>query len=266
MKIEALYKTIWLYRGFVFGSVGREFQIKYQNSLLGAAWNVINPLAMIFIYTVIFSQVMEAKLPNVEHSFAYGTYLCAGVLIWGLFSEIVSRGQNVFIDNSSLLKKINFPRLCLPLIMVLAALLNFSIVFLIFVGFLVLNDCFPGLVFVGIFPVIFVAVIFAIGLGISLGVLNVFFRDVGGFFGVFIQFWFWLTPIVYPSSVLPEKYQWIAFINPMSSVVASSQSIFVNGVWPNWISLLPTFALGVIMVFIGLKLFRKHAGEMVDEL
>ena len=83
--------SVWRYRGFVLGSVKREFQSKYRNSLLGAAWTVINPLAMILVYTVIFAEIMRAKLPGVENTFGYSIYLCAGVLTWGLFAEITGR-------------------------------------------------------------------------------------------------------------------------------------------------------------------------------
>ena len=83
----SMVKSLWAYRGFILGSVKREFQSKYRNSMLGAAWTVINPLAMIFIYTVIFSQVMKARLPGVDSTFAYSVYLCAGVLTWGLFAR-----------------------------------------------------------------------------------------------------------------------------------------------------------------------------------
>ncbi|WP_291371604.1 ABC transporter permease, partial [Acinetobacter sp. UBA5934] len=114
-------KPLWGYRGFIYGSVKREFQSKYRNSLLGGAWTFLNPLAMIVVYTVIFSQVMKAKLPGIESGFAYSIYLCAGVLTWGLFAEIVGRGQNIFLENANLLKKISFPRMCLPIITVLNA-------------------------------------------------------------------------------------------------------------------------------------------------
>jgi hypothetical protein len=133
----SMVKALWAYRGFVLGSVKREFQSKYRNSLLGAAWTVINPLAMIVVYTVIFSQVMKAKLPGMDSSFGYSIYLCAGSLTWGLFAEIVSRGQNIFIDNANLLKKISFPRMTLPIIAVLNALVNFAIIFGLFLAFLV---------------------------------------------------------------------------------------------------------------------------------
>ena len=124
-----LLKPLWAYRGFILGSVKREFQSKYRNSLLGASWTVINPLAMIVVYTVIFSQIMRAKLPGVDSTFAYSIYLCAGVLTWGLFAEITGRAQNTFLENANLLKKLSFPRLCLPAMVVAnaAKLFPFSI-------------------------------------------------------------------------------------------------------------------------------------------
>ena len=113
-----MLKSLWAYRGFILGSVKREFQLKYRNSLLGAAWTVLNPLAMIVVYTVIFSEVMRARLPGVGGTYAYSIYLCAGILTWGLFAEIVGRCQTMFIENANLLKKISFPRMCLPVIIV----------------------------------------------------------------------------------------------------------------------------------------------------
>ena len=95
------------FRGFILGSVKREFQSKYRNLILGAAWSVLNPLAMIVVYTVIFSQVMRAKLPGIQSTFAYSIYLCAGVLTWGLFAEITGRCQNVFLEQANLIKKVH---------------------------------------------------------------------------------------------------------------------------------------------------------------
>ena len=167
--------AIWAYRGFLLGSVRREFESRYRNSLLGAAWTVINPLTMIVVYTVIFSRIMQAKLPGVDSAFGYSIYLCVGVLTWGLFTEIVSRLQSVFLENANLLKKISFPRLCLPVIVVLNALVNFTIIFSLFVAFLILTGNFPGLPFVAIVPVLAIQVLFSVGLGVTVGVLNVFF-------------------------------------------------------------------------------------------
>ena len=259
-------KALWAYRGFIVGSVRREFQSKYRNSLLGAAWTVLNPLAMIVVYTVIFAQVMRARLPGIDSAFAYSIYLCAGVLTWGLFAEITGRAQNMFLENANLIKKLNFPRLCLPVTVVANAGLNFAIVFGLFTAFLIISGNFPGWVYLALIPVLTIQVIFAIGLGITLGVLNVFFRDVGQFFSIFLQFWFWLTPIVYPATILPERLQPLMLLNPMARLTGAYQTILVNGQWPNWYSLWPVVALSLVLCVIGMRLYRGHAGEMVDEL
>jgi len=262
----SMLRAIWTYRGFIRGSVQREFQVKYRNSLLGAAWNIINPLAMIVVYTVIFAQVMRAKLPGVDSTFAYSIYLCAGVLTWGLFAEMVGRCQTMFLDNANLLKKISFPRITLPIIVVANAGLNFVIVFGLFLAFLVVSGNFPGWVVLAVLPVLVLQIALAMGLGMVLGVLNVFFRDVGHFFGIFIQFWFWLTPIVYPANILPERIMPLMALNPMASLVAAYQGIWVNQQWPQWASLLPTALLAASLCLLGLHLFKKNVGEMVDEL
>ena len=262
----SMVRALWAYRAFIIGSVQREFQSKYRNSLLGAAWTVINPLAMIVVYTVIFAQVMRAKLPGIDSTFAYSIYLCAGVLTWGLFAEIIGRAQNMFLDHANLLKKLSFPRLCLPVTVVANASLNFAIVFALFTMFLVITGNFPGWAYLGLLPVLAIQIAFAIGLGISLGVLNVFFRDVGQFFGIFLQFWFWLTPIVYPASILPESMRPMMAYNPMATLTAAYQTILVTGHWPNWQTLWPVALLSLLLCATGFRLFKTHAGELVDEL
>jgi lipopolysaccharide transport system permease protein len=264
--LERHIGNVWAYRGFVLGSVKREYQSKYRNSLLGAAWMVINPLSMILIYTVIFSQVMRARLPGVESAFSYSIYLCAGLLTWGMFAEISGRAQNIFLEHANLLKKLNFPRLCLPLIVVINAVLNFRIVFGIFSLFLLVSGNFPGWTFLGVFPLLLILVLFSTGLGFSLGVLNVFFRDVGQFYSVFVSFWFWLTPIIYPVDILPEYIRPWLVLNPMASLIASFQTILVMGQWPNWLALWPITLLSLFLCVFGYKLFRHHSGEMVDEI
>jgi lipopolysaccharide transport system permease protein len=261
-----MVRAIWSYRGFIFGSVKREFQSRYRNSLLGAAWTVLNPLAMIVVYTVIFSQVMRARLPGIDSQFAYSIYLCAGVLTWGLFAEITGRAQNVFIEHANLIKKISFPRICLPVIVVLNAGVNFAIIFGLFLAFLIFSGNFPGIAFAAVVPVLAIQILFSIGLGMVIGVLNVFFRDVGQFFGVLLQFWFWFTPVVYTASILPQWVQGYLRWNPMTPVIGAYQDILVHSTWPNWNSLLFPAVIGLLLCIFGMRLFRKRAGEMVDEL
>lgn len=259
-------RAVWNYRGFVIGSVKREFQTRYRNSLLGAAWTVLNPLSMIIVYTVIFSQLMRARLPGVDNNLAYSIYLCAGVLAWGFFAEVINRSQSVFLENANLIKKLSFPRICLPLIVVINAGINFAIILSIFMIFLLVTDNFPGWALLAVIPVLLIQITFSIGLGIILGVLNVFFRDVGQFMGILLQFWFWFTPIVYPLTVLPERVKPFIDANPMAPLIAAYQGVFVYGLWPVWSTLLPPLLIAVALCVFAMRLFRKRAGEMVDEL
>ena len=261
-----MVKNLWNYRAFIIGSIGREFQLKYRNSLFGIIWAILSPLAMIMVYMVVFSKVMNARLSGVDGTFSYGIYLCSGVLVWNFFSEIISRSQSVFLDNANILKKLAFPRLCLPVVVVGSAFVNFLIIFSLFSIFLLLTDSFPGVVYLGVLPLIALIILFAIGLGIILGVLNVFFRDVGHFFGIFLQFWFWLTPVVYPISIVPDRFRALIAWNPMAPMIEGFQAIFVQGQWPNWQSLWFPTLLSLLLCIFGLKLFRQHSGDMVDEL
>jgi len=266
MISAASMKTVWNFRGFIIGSVQRDFQLRYRGTMLGIAWTVLQPLAMILIYTVIFSQVMKAKLPDVVGDYVYSIYLCAGVITWGLFAEIIKQSQSVFLDNANLLKKLNFPRLTLPITVVASAMLNFAIVFGLFLVFLLLTGNLPGVAFLAVVPLLVVQLLFSVSLGVTLGVLNVFFRDVGQLSNLMLQFWFWATPIVYPSTILPEWLRPWMNLNPMATLMAGYQGIFVNGQWPNWpgLSLLALVAMGLALY--ALWLFRRHAGEIVDEL
>ena len=124
----------------------------------------------------------------------------------------------------------------------------------------------PGWVILAVIPLLILQVLFAIGVGISLGVLNVFFRDVGQFFALFLSFWFWFTPIVYPVSVLPESVLSLMRYNPMARVIEGYQQVLLHASMPNWYSLWPVALLTALLCVYGLWQFRRHVGEMVDEL
>lgn len=261
-----MLQKIVQYRQFIVSCIVREFQTRYQQSLLGAAWAVVNPLAMIIVYTVIFSQVMKAKLPGIDNAFGYSIFLCAGTLAWGLFTEITSRCITVFLDNANTIKKLNFPRICLPITVVGTAIINFSIIFGLFLLFLLVTGNFPGIIIIAVIPLLVVLILFSIGLGVSLGVLNVFFRDVGQLMGIVLQFWFWATPVVYPSSILPQWSLRFLALNPMMQLIQGMQTIFVEKRWPDIGGLAAVAVLAVGLCLLALRLYHNHVGEMVDEL
>jgi lipopolysaccharide transport system permease protein len=261
-----LLDALWRYRGFILGSVKREFQSRYRNSLLGAAWTVLQPLALIVVYTAIFTNIMRARLPGIDSAYAYSIFLCSGVLTWGLFAEILMRGQGVFLANGNMIKKLNFPRICLPAIAVLGALVNFTITFALFIAFLLLVGSFPGWIALYAVPLLLIQIAFATGLGIIAGVLNVFFRDVGQFLAIVLQFWFWLTPIVYALGTLSTGVRALVRFNPMTPLAQGYQDIFVYRRGPDWSGIWPVAIAAMMLCVIGLWLFRRRVDEMVDEL
>jgi lipopolysaccharide transport system permease protein len=259
-------RAVWHYRGFVWGMVSREFRARYLQSLFGSAWAVVTPAAIIAIYTVIFSQVMQARLPGAEDTFAYSVYLCAGVLPWIYLTEVLTRSLTVFIDNAMLLKKVSFPRITLPVILLLGSTVNFAIIFTIFLVVLVATGRFPGPVVVAMLPLLVIQQAFAMGCGVLLGVLNVFFRDVAQVMGVAIQFWFWLTPIVYSAAILSDRTRALLAWNPMTKLVGAYQQIFLTGTWPAWSDFRWHALAAAVLMGIGIAAFDRLSGEMVDEL
>jgi lipopolysaccharide transport system permease protein len=264
--ISARFSALWQYRSFVFSMVKREFRGRYLGSLLGSLWSILNPIAMIFIYTVIFSQVMRARLVSSNDTWAYGVFLCSGLLTWNYFSELLLRCQTMFIEQAGLLKKVNFPRITLPVIILFSSTINFVIIFGIFLLFLLVTGRFPGLSLFGILPLLLIQQTFALGLGALLGTMNVFFRDIGHLVGIAVQFWFWLTPIIYPITILPERIQQLIMLNPMTQVVMSYQQILLYNRWPNWENLQIHIVGALLILGIGFSVFQRLSGELVDEL
>lgn len=261
-----MIKGIWEFRHFIVGLVKKDFKSRYMNSLLGSLWAVINPLAMIIVYTVIFSEIMMAKIPGVDDKLAYSIYLCAGILTWQFFLETTSRMNNMFIDFGNILKKANFPRSTLPASVVLSSAVNFMIVFAIYLIFLLITNHFPWESILSIIPVLIIMQMYAVGIGMIVAVLNVFFRDIGQLIGVVLQFLFWLTPIVYTIEIIPKEFKWIFEYNFMFPLISTIQNIFLYNTTPDWVTLLPSLIISALLMIIGFIIYKKLESEMVDEL
>jgi lipopolysaccharide transport system permease protein len=258
--------ALWAYRGFILGMVARDFRGRYLGSVLGAAWVVLSPLSTIVILTVVFSQIMQARLPGTKDPLGYGLYLCTGLLPWGYLVEVLTRGQGIFLEQANLLKKVSFPRVTLPVYVFMSATVNFAIVWGLFLAFLLVTGRWPGWVLLAMLPLLLLQQVLAVGLGVFLGVMNVYFRDVAQVVGVLLQFWFWLTPIVYPLSVVPEWARDLIALNPATSLFAAYQGIVVEHRWPVWGALWPVVAVGMVSALVADVVFRRLSRSMVDEL
>jgi len=258
--------AVWRYRYFIFSSIKNDLRSRFIRSKLGGLWMIINPLAQVLIYALILSEVLGAKLPGIDNKYAYALYLMAGVLGWTLFAETISRCLGLFIDSGNLMKKMAFPRICLPLIAAGTMLVNNVLLLAaIFAVFAALGHYPDGQV-LWLPVLICVTLLLAMGVGLILGVLNVFMRDVGQVVPVVLQALFWKTPIVYNLNILPEGYQRWFKLNPLYPLVSSYQNVLVFGKSPLWGELGWLALATVFMLFVALVLFRRASPEMVDVL
>ncbi|UYL08294.1 ABC transporter permease [Bdellovibrio sp. SKB1291214] len=258
-------KDIYKFRHFILNGVKRDFQVRYKRSILGVLWIFIQPLAMISIYTLIFSQLARVKIPNNDSMFGYSMFLCSGLLTWNFLVETITRSQSVYIDNANLIKKAALPKICFPVSATLTSLVNLIIVLSLFFLFLIITGNFPIHTFIYFPLVLLVHVLFSFSVGNILGVLNVFFRDVSQMMTVFIQVWFWGTPIVYMIDSLPPRLRFFVGLNPATFFAQSYQSIVLDGSI-NFQSFGIVTAVSLILCLFSLRLLRKHGAAMADEL
>ena len=261
-----MLKAVWNYRQFILATIRNDFRGRFARSSLGAMWFILHPLAQATIFALVLSEVLGAKLPNHSSSSAYAIYLMAGMAAWGLFSELVTRSCSIFIDYSGSLKKIAFPRLSLPIVVLGSALVNHILLLAaILVVFLFFGHL-PGNAWLAI-PIGIVCICsLGFGIGLILGVFNVFSRDVGQVLGVVMQIWFWVTPVVYTANVIPARFTWITELNPMVNVVAIYQNALLYNKWPDLSKLTTPFAVGIFLMVVAYALFRRASPELVDAL
>lgn len=264
--MKKLFFAVWSYRFFIISSIITEFRARFVRSKFGGLWMVLHPLALVLIYALILSQVMTAKLPGVATQYAYPIYILSGMVGWTLFSEILGKSLTVFIDNGNLLKKISFPKLALPLITVGSAFINFLLLFvMIFFVFGFLGHIpYHALYWIPILIVITISL--ALGIGLFFGILNVFIRDIGQVMSIILQFWFWLTPIVYMTSIIPEKYQAILMLNPMSGIIMGYQNVLLYDKLPDYKLLIYPSVFAFVSLMLAIIIFKKANEDMADVL
>ena len=261
-----MFRSLWQYRQFVFSSVQNELRSRFARSKLGGLWMIMNPLFQVAIYALILSNILQSKLPETNDKYAYPVYLMAGLLGWSLFSEIISRSTTLFIDNGNLMKKMNFPRVSLPSILVSSCLLNNVLFFIALLAIFVLIGHPLSLAMLGLIPLTLILIIFALGLGLIISIFNVFLRDINQIMPMLLQVWFWFTPIVYPDKIIPAQFRYLLNFNPMYPIINAYHQILVYNQLPSLAHVMPVISISLILLGLGFFLFRQASSEMVDVL
>ncbi|MCB2155555.1 ABC transporter permease [bacterium] len=253
-------------RSILWLLVRREFQTRYAGSTLGILWNVIHPIVMIAIYIIVFSNIMRHGIEG-GSKLGYAIHLTSGIIPWFLFSEVLGRCTTTLVDNAGFLKKMAIPEEVLHVSILVNSVIIHTISMSALIALLIVTGNSPGPEVIYAFPVMYGLGALAMGVGMLLSVMHLAMRDVGQLVTVALQFLFWLTPIVYFVSILPERLRILPRLNPAMSYVSLIQRLFGS---PDPAFQNDSYIVIVVLPFaailIGLSFLRRHRSDILDEL
>ena len=258
--INAL-KSVIAHRGLIATFAARDLKIHYAQTLLGILWSLIRPLTGLLIYSVFFGGLLNVDTGTIP----YPLFAFSGLICWYYFAHLVGTGGTSLLASQDIVKKINFPKLILPLSKALGGLVEFTISFAVLLGLMIYWGYVPGpkILFL---PLIVLLNIFAgLSIGIWLSALTVRYRDFQQIIPYLINFGIFLTPVFYPISLIPSEFQFIIFLNPMAGVVELMRWALLDGAVPN-ISFAYGFVLSACLMISGLYYFVKTEGRIADVL
>jgi ABC-type polysaccharide/polyol phosphate export permease len=267
-------------RGLLINLTLREVRGKYKRTLLGQGWSLLNPVATLLIYTLVFGFVLRVPVPVGADSGlqVFVLYLACALLPWNFFNNAVSSGMGSLIANANLLRKVFFWRPTLVVATVLSWNVTFAIELLVLLAALLLFGSMPLLWIPLLVVVVVLLTVFALGIALLLSVMNVYFRDTQHFVNIGMQLWFYATPIVYPYSLIQDQaarmrasgngfpLETIYRLNPLERFVSVFRSMLYDNVAPYWGDLLFCLAAAAVSLAIGITVFNRSQHRLVEEL
>jgi lipopolysaccharide transport system permease protein len=256
------FHELWEYKGLFFFLVRRDIKLRFQQTVIGFLWIILQPLIQLLIFYVIFG--ILAHIPT--NGVPYPLFFLSGFVVWQFFTQVVNNSAMSLVGNISVIIKSYFPRLALPLSTVAGALVDFGISFLVLMVFLLINGGYPITLRYLLLPVLLVlTIIFSSGVGLLFGAMMVVFRDMKNLLNFIIMIWMYATPIIYPVSLVPERYQFLLYLNPMTSLVEAYRWVFLNqSGLPHYKYLLVSLGAGIVIWFGGAIAFRAMENKIAD--
>jgi len=256
-------RDLWVYRELVFFMIWRDIKVRYKQTLLGAAWAVIQPLMTMIVFNFLFGKV--AKVPT--DGIPYPIFSYTALLPWGLFVTALNQASRSLTSNHNMITKVYFPRLVLPIASVLAGLVDFAIAFVILIGLMIYYQVTPAWNVLWALPFfLLLAIVTALGVALWLSAINVKYRDVNYALPFLTQFWLFITPVAYSASVISERWQLVYSLNPMAGVVNGFRwALLGAGNGPDtalWISA----GISLLVMVSGLFYFRNMERTFADTI
>lgn len=275
MEIPALHTTIirpkktfhlnlpeiWQYRELFYTFAWRDIKVRYKQTVIGIAWAILQPFLLMVVFSVFFGKIAGITSGT---DLPYPIFVYTGLLFWNFFSNSLVSASNSMVSNQSIIQKVYFPRLIVPLSSSIVFFIDFMLSAAIFIGLLIFYQVSPGLIgVILVIPSLIITVLSFSGLGLIFAAVNVTYRDVRYALPFFIQLLLFVTPVIYPTSVL-GKYQWLWYLNPMSGVIDTMRAGLFGTGNVNWLLFGAAALMSVILFAIGFFYFKKTEAKFAD--
>lgn len=250
------------YKELLFNITLREIKVRYKQSVLGILWSILQPLLMMIIFTVVFSRF--AKIPS--DGIPYPLFSYTALLPWTFFAASLSFAIPSLVSNSSLLTKIYFPREIFPISSILAAFVDFLIAAVIFMVILVLYKVRITLNVFYIIPILAIQVLLTLAVSLFASAVNVYYRDVKYALPFFIQIWMFLNPVIYPESLVPDRFKSLYMLNPMAPIISGYRNVLLKSASPDFYYLGISAVVTFSMLFLSYKYFKMVEMSFADRI
>ena len=253
-------QELWAYRELLYFLIWRDVMVRYKQTALGAAWAIIQPVFTMLIFSLFFGRL--GKIPS--DGIPYPIFAYAALVPWTFFSQGLSQASNSLVGSANLIKKVYFPRLCVPIAVVTSGLIDFALAFIVLLGMMLYYGILPGIKVIWL-PVLLLLTLFtSLGVSLWLSALNVRFRDVRHIIPFLTQFWLFATPIAYPSSLLSEPWRTLYSINPMVGVVEGFRWALLGAETAPGPMMIVSFLAALAILVSGIFYFRRQEKTFAD--
>ncbi len=252
-------RDLWQYRELLYFLTWRDVKVRYKQTVIGFLWAIIQPFLKMVVFSVIFGSLAKMN----SEGFPYPIFLYAGLLPWQFFASSVSRSGESVVGSASLITKVYFPRLIIPIASVGACLVDFAISFIILIVMMFYYNIIPTVSTFMVLPLVVATIFTALGVGMLISALNVAYRDFRYIVPFFVQIWMFLTPVIYSTVMIPENWRWLILLNPMAGIVDAYRSAILGKPF-EWGNLGISIVIAAVIFFCGLMYFRKTEKYFAD--
>lgn len=257
------WKELKEYRELFFYFAWRDVKVRYKQTAIGIAWAIIQPFTQMVVFTLFFNKV--AGIQSGSKAVPYAIFSYIGLIFWNYFSAALSRSASSLVANAGVITKVYFPRIIVPISSTIVSMIDFAFASIVFIGLLFYFKFAPTpLAMVLVVPAILVTFLAATGLGFLFSAANVKYRDVQQALPFLIQVGLFLTPVIYPVSSIPAKFQWLLYLNPMTGVISAMRGAFLGDQAISWLFVSISVGVSIIMFWLGLYYFKGREKEFAD--